>query len=464
MLRITFNLLSKTRLYFDNQIDPFIPEWWANEVLYTLSENLVAAAMVNRDFENQFQQFGDVINVPTVPDFEAYRKSKNDEITIQDLNSGNIQVKLDQHIHVAFSIKDVERSMSMMQLQNVYAKPATLALARALDRIVIGQYPRFLANTAGKLNGITKDNIKDYIIDLRQVMDDNKVPEVNRNLLLTTKTEGDCLRPEWFTSADKVGDQGTALRTASLGQKLGFDFFKSLNAPNIANFTSYRVFAVNNAAGYPIGTVTLTVDTGTGIITTGTWLDIGGIPYQVSAHSETSGATTSITLASGLRRAVADNDSIYALTPGAVNNAAGYAAGYDKEITVDGFTVAPRLGQFVTFGSTVTPYTIIRVNGLIGITLDRGLDATVADNTTVNIGPNGAYNLAFNRNAMTLAVRPLAPVMDGTGALSAVLNYQGIPIRIVIGYDMYKQQHVWNFDLLAGISVLDQSLGAVLLG
>ncbi len=463
-MRATLRLTIKSKLYFDNQIDPFIPEWWANEILYNLNENLVAAAMVDRSFEAKFQQYGDIINIPTVGDFEAYRKSKNDEITIQDLNSGNQQVKLDQHVHVAFSIKDVERSMSMYQLQNVYARPATLALARALDRIVFGQYPKFLGNIAGKLGGLTKDNIKDAIIDLRQVMDENKVPESGRNLVLTPKTEGDALRPEWFTSADKVGDNGTALREASIGRKLGFDFWKSLNMANVLNYSSYRTFAINNAAGYPVGTTALTVDTGTGEITVGSWVDIDGVPYRVNARTGTAPTTAIVIDDPGLKRAVADNANVIVYTPGAINNASGYAAGYDKEIVVDGFSVAPKVGQFVTFGNDPTPYTIIRVSGTTGITLDRGLEDTHADNVTVNVGPNGAYNFAFSRNAMTLAVRPLAPVIDGTGARSATVNAYGLTIRVVIGYDIYKQQHVWNFDFLAGINVIDPDLGAVLLG
>lgn len=462
-MKLQFRLVAKSKLYFDNNIDPFIPEWWANEILYNLNENLIAAAMIDRSFENKFQQYGDVINIPTVGDFEAYRKSKNDEITIQDLNSGNMQVKLDQHVHVAFSIKDVERSMSMWTLQNVYARPAALALARALDRIVFGQYPRFLNNVAGKLGGLTKDNIKDAIIDLRQVMDENKVPEVGRQLVLTPKTEGDCLRPEWFTSADKVGDNGTALREASIGKKLGFDFFKSLNMSNVLNFSSYRIFQINNAAGYSVGATALTVDTGTGEVTVGSWVDIDGIPYRVNARTGTA-PTTAITIDGGLKRAIADNASVLVYTPGAVNLVAGYAVGYDKEIVVDGFSVAPKVGQFVSFGTDPTVYTIIRVNGTTGITLDRGLEDALLDDAAVNVGPNGAYNFAFSRNAMTLAVRPLAPVIDGTGARSTTTNYKGIPLRVVIGYDIYKQQHVWNFDFLAGINVIDTDLGAVLLG
>ncbi|MEX0827859.1 MAG: hypothetical protein WD005_02800, partial [Haliea sp.] len=45
---------------FDN--DAFVPEVWAQEGLAILEENMVAANLVHRDFENQIASFGDVVN------------------------------------------------------------------------------------------------------------------------------------------------------------------------------------------------------------------------------------------------------------------------------------------------------------------------------------------------------------------------------------------------------------------
>lgn len=454
----------KTKTFFDNQIDPYIPEWWANETLAILYEEMFAANLVNRDFEKYFNKFGDVVNTRRPREFEGKRKAKGDAVTTQDAIADNVPVRLDQWCHVSFFIDDIEETMSMKKLSDEYARPAAKALGRMIDRIVLGQYPRFLPNVAGKLNGITTSNIKDYVIDLRQVMDDNKAYTEGRNLILTSKTEGDMLRPEWFTSADKVGDNGTALRNASLGHKLGIDFFKSLNMSNIALGNTKRSFAINNAAGYNIGDTALTVDTGTGEITVGTWIEVQGIPYQVSARTGTA-PTTAITLSYGLKRAVADNDVVSVYTPGAVNNASGYAQYWNKQIVVDGFTVAPRVGQLVSFGTdTTNVYTIIAVSGTTGITLDRSLEASIADDATVNIGPPGAYNLAIHRDAITLAVRGLEPVRSGAGALSTSINDGKMPMRVTISYDAEYQRHRWTLDFLAGIQVLDTDLGAVLLG
>jgi hypothetical protein len=165
-----------------------------------------------------------------------------------------------------------------------------------------------------------------------------------------------------------------------------------------------------------------------------------------------------------LKNAVVDNAVITFYSPGQINNSGGYAAGWQKALTVDTFSVAPKVGQFVTFGvtDTTTVYTIMQASST-SILLDRPLEAAVADNDKVNLGPAGSYNLAFHRDAMTLVVRPLIPPRAGTGALSATVNYNGLSIRATITYDGTKQGHLITLDFLCGIKVLDTNLGAVLL-
>lgn len=451
------------RAFSTNNIDPYIPEWWANETLAILEEEMVAANLVHRDFEDMFVQFGDVVNTRRPSEFTAARKTTADAITVQNATATNVAVPLDQHCHVAFDIKDAERSMSMKKLQDEYARPAAVALARQIDRIVLGQYPQFLLNNAGGLGAMTSSTVKDDILALRLKLDNNKCYEDGRNLILSPTTEATCLKPEWFTSADKRGDTQGLIK-GRIGEKFGLDFYKALNMSYVTAGNTVRTFQVNNSGGYAAGvTSSLTVDTGTGEITVGTWVAIGGIPYRVTARTGTA-PTTAITLDRALQVAIADDQAITVYTPGAVNNSGGYAAGYSKTITVDGFTVAPRVGQFLTFGTATDLYTVIDVSGLTSITLDRPLAAAIADDATVNIGPAGAYNLAFHRNAMTLAVRPLAPVLPGTGARSTTISLNGLTIRVTIGYDITYQRTIWVFDFLAGIKILDTNLGAVLLG
>lgn len=450
--------------FYDNQIDPFIPEWWANETLAILYESMVASQLVNRDFEPYFNKFGDIVNTRRPREFVGKRKAKGDAVTTQDAIADNIQVRLDQWNHVSFIIDDIEAVMSMKKLQDEYAIPAGKALARMADQMILGQYPRFLPNMAGALGGLSGQAVKDGLIDLGRVMDDNKAYDDGRNLVLSTKTKSDLLKPEFFTSAEKTGDGGAALRTALLGEKFNLNIYKSNNMPNVATGNTKRAFQINLTAGYVAGDTALTIDTGTGEITPGTWVEIGGYPYQVASRTGTA-PTTAVVLTYGLRAAAADNATVNVYTPGAVNFAGGYAAGWSKNITVDGFSVAPRVGQFVTFGSNTTDrYTVIQVTGLVTVLLDRALDTAIADNDTVNIGPPGAYNLCVHKDAITMAIRGLAPVIGGAGALSHTASDNGLSVRVTISYDPEYQRHRWTFDYLAGIQVLDQNLGAVLLG
>jgi hypothetical protein len=152
-------------------------------------------------------------------------------------------------------------------------------------------------------------------------------------------------------------------------------------------------------------------------------------------------------------------------TPGAINLGAGYAAGWSKPMVIDGFTVAPKQGQTVSFGTSGSSalYTVIEAT-TTSLMLDRPLEVALADDAAVNIGPAGSYNLAFHRNAMTLVVRPLAPTRTGVGAASAVVNADGLTMRATISYNGTKQGHLVTLDFLCGIKVLDPNLGAVLLG
>lgn len=74
------------------------------------------------------------------------------------------------------------------------------------------------------------------------------------------------------------------------------------------------IFQVNNGAGYSTGATTMTVDTGTGVIANGDRFTVfgetGGTIHTVTAHTETTGNTTSITFTPGLSSSVTDDAAL----------------------------------------------------------------------------------------------------------------------------------------------------------
>lgn len=455
--------------FFSNDLDAFVPELWSKESLAILEENMVAGNLVYREFSNTLANFGDTVNTRRPAEFEAKRKVVTDDVTIQDATATNVPVKLNQHIHTSFMLRDGEESLSFMDLVAVYLRPAMLAQARMIDQIVLGQFAQFLMNIAGSLDALSSSNAKDYILDTRQVLNENKAYVNGRNMVVNPSSETEMLKVDLFVSAEKVGDQGTALRQASLGQKLGFDIFMCQNMSSIATGNTKKTGAINNAGGYAAGVATLVVDGFTGTLTPGAFLTIAGdmTPLRIASTTATLGNATGIVLSTtspfnGLRRAVTDDAVINVYTPGAVNNASGYAVGYSKAITVDGFSVAPRVGQLVAFGTAAALYTIVGTPTTTSILLDRPLDAAISDDDAVCIGPPGDYNFAFHRDAIALVIRPLA--MPRVSAIAGSATYKNLSMRTVITYEGRGQGHLVTLDMLAGIKVLDTDLGAVLLG
>ena len=464
---------------FANDLDAWIPEIWANESVAILVENMVVANLIHRDFQDEVAQFGDIVNTRQPGTFEGKRKADADSVTVQDASATNIAVPLNQHIHVSFRIRDGEESKSFSSLVTEYLEPAVIAIAQTIDKIILGQHIQFITNNAGGLGEISSSNAIETLVDLRKKMNQNKVHPTGRNLILGPAFEAIMLKDEVFHEADKLGDDGTALREASLGRKMGFNLFM---CQNMSEFTYSDVATATSLQSAALaGATALTLVDGSGV-TVGDMITVAGdmIPQRVTAEVDTSasGADT-VTVTPGLRDAAAALAAVNIYLNGAVDITSDasyttYASGHYDYLRLDGFTATkvPQVGQQIYLAGTVGyTYTIIEVNTPtlnptteVEVLLDRPLEEAVADNAVVSCYPTGNYGFAFHRNALAFISRPLAAPRTGTGALSAVANFGGVGVRIVITYDGVRQGHLVTVDLLCGTKVLDTSLGAVLLG
>ena len=453
---------------YDNDVDAFIPERWALEGLALLEENMVAANLVARNYEDVIAEFGDVVNVSSVSKFNVKRKGANDDIIVQNADAANIPVSLNQHLHTSFLIRDAQASMSFANLVAKFLNPAILSIASGVDKIVVGSAPEFLANAVGQLESMDKTNILSYILKGRKMMNDNLLPMQGRQCITDTNTEAIMLELEQFTNANQVGDDGTALREASIGRKYGINWYMGQNTPSVLGSSTDKVLgAVNNAAGYAPGTATITVDGFSAAITNGSYVTIAGSMYPYVVTGSVGGATpTSITISPVLRDDIVDNAVVTVYTPILVDLTAGYANGYVKEIHVDGFTNAPQVGQIVRdAGGNV--YTVMEVSNVSGsecdILLNTPIKMALANNAVLGVGPAGSYNFGFVADALALVTRPLA--LPATNlADAAVINDRALSIRVVMTYDGTKQGHLVTVDMLCGVAKLDEKRGLVILG
>ncbi len=459
---------------FDNSLDAWVPEIWAAESLAILEENMVMGNLVHTDFTNEIANFGDTVNTRRPAEFTAERKTANDDVTVQNADATNVAVELNQHFHTSFLIRDGQESLSMVDLVKEYLAPAAKSIAEGIDRVLLGQVYQFQANSVGELNAITTADIKDLMLDVREKLNENKAHVVGRQLVLTTRSETEALKEDVFLEAEKIGDDGTAMREASLGRKLGFDTYMCQNASSVTVAVLQGVDADYLDADTVVGSTSMTMDGGN--ILNGEYFLLQGdqVPYRVASG----GATVNVVTTRGARKVISSGASdIYRIVTGLVDlaghTAAGgpsaYPAGYAKRIKVDGTGVA-HIGQLVAFSTAASAaliageYCIIAIPASGYIVLDRPLDLAIGNNYVVDYGPIGEYNFAFHRNALALVTRPLAMPKSGTGALSGVANYNGLSMRVTITYNGTKQGHLVTLDCLAGVKVLDENLGVVMQG
>lgn len=435
--------------------------------------------LIHRDFSDQIASFGDVVNTRKPVGATIDRKTDSDTITYEDAVLTNVQVPLDQHMYVAFVIKDGERSKSLQDLIQIHLAERMKEMGNGIDRAIVGRMAHALLGSpddrVGKLRGLTKTTAYDTTLEAREKLNRNLAYTSGRNLVLAPGSETAMLQTELFVKANERGDNGTALEEALLGRIAGFQTFMDQNVNGIvagtARDTTESVTGAAIAAG-ATGTQTAIDFTGY-VLSVGEFciLEENGQPTWVTAQTDTTGDNTAATLNEATKYAVSSGGAITAYGTAAANGT--YAAAYSKYINIDGFTSGkpPVRGQIIAFGTstgTRHTYTIIQTRAVsateVQVLLDRPLDSAVADNDGAFPGPVGDFNVAFHKNAFALVSRPVASPDASMGARSFVTSYKDISMRATMQYDIDAQGTKVVIDLLCGTAVLDTNLATLLLG
>jgi hypothetical protein len=464
-----------------NDFSVLNPTLWANEALLMLRERMGMARLVNQNYNSEVVDLGDVVNILVPGTFNFGRKGAPCEsVVIQDMSATKIQVKMDQWPQVAFKICDGEPGQKRFDYITTMLTPAMDAFGAGINRILATQVYQFLANNAGKLNGLDETNLPTFLADATLAADDLNWPEQNRTIIIPNRMKRAGLLNQTFLNAT----EDDVRRRGALDMAMGWNMALQGHAPSIKATQATYTAAVNNAGGYAAGATSIAFDGMVGATTfaVGDWLVIAGdqTPQQVTVVGGGTNGTP-ITISPGLKRAVADNAVITVIKGGLVNKVGGYAGtsgstiGYSKGIITDGWSSAPALGQGITFGTTTTIYSIIRIDVVTPgsayvIWLDKPLAANIADDATIHPLPSGDYGFAFLSNAFTLVSRP--PKLPGAGTgnnlgVAAVLKTDpitGLTIRVTISYNADVQATMCVIDTFMGVATVNDDLGLAVFG
>ena len=199
------------------------PNIIAREALMVLRNNAVMANLVHRDYSNEFVSgVGDTVTIRKPATFTA--KEFAGTIEVQDAAETGVAVKMDKHLDVSFAVTAKQLSMDIKDFSAQLLVPAMQAFADKVDQYLLGLKADVTATVPAT------DAVQDDVVDARSKLTKAAAPLTDRRFVYGTDMEAKLLKTDLFVSAEKVGDEGTALREASLGRKFGMDFYVVQNA------------------------------------------------------------------------------------------------------------------------------------------------------------------------------------------------------------------------------------------
>ena len=272
------------------------PDIIAREALMILQSNTVMAGLVYRDYEGEFgpAKVGDTVTIRKPAVFEA--KDYENAIEVQDAKEGSVALTLERHLDVSTSVTSKEWTLDLDNFANRIIRPAMVALNEEVDSYLCGLYPQFyqVAGTPG-----SGPNALSALAALDQAMNEARIPVANRRAVVSPATKAAMFSIDAVARADARGDEGTALREASMGRIMGTDWYMDQNVKKHVAGTAQSVsaLAVNGVVG--AGAMVMAADGGSDAET----FKVGDV-FSVAGVEGTFTVTEDVTAASGAFTAV----------------------------------------------------------------------------------------------------------------------------------------------------------------
>jgi hypothetical protein len=383
------------------------PSLISKDSLTMLTNNLVMAGRVNRQFEDQMgAKIGTQL---TIRKPNKFLVSEGAGLAVQDINEPSTTITITNQSHIDFQFGTVALTLVIEEFRERYLKPAMEKLANRIDRGVLANIPS-IYNEVGSV-GVTP-NAFSYVAAVAQRLDEEAAPQNERTLVLNPKAYwGIC-----------VGISTVYVQSVA---EPGFKGF----IPNIANFEIYLDQNVptqqtGTYSGNP--TITGSGQTGSSLVSGGwtgnlaTLLNVGDVftVAGVNAVNPESLASTG-----SLRN--------FVVTATASSSAGGAS-------TISIFPAITTSGPYQTVDSSpISGAAIVVISGASGANLTK--------------------NIGFTRDCFGLVSVPL--IMPEGVDFKAQEVYKGISLRVIRAYDINADVMPTRIDVLWGSNTFYNELG-----
>lgn len=391
----------------------------AKAALPILENNLKAAGLVNRDYENEWERGisrgympGQTINIKKP---SRYQWRAGNLAVYQDTVISTVAATL-QMGGVDLGMTSIDRTVNISESERyeLMVEPAMETIANEIDRQLLDimriNTPNIIGTPGTTPN--TQATANTAWGNINQRLNELATSGLNRNFIMSPALYNGMNQGQ-LVAFNPGDDVSKAYRTGQVRDAMGFTNAMDQNVPVHTNGSQNVTALTVGGAGQTGSTLTLTAAT-TGTITRGSKITIGGIFQTNPQNRQSTGATAQYT------------------------------------ITAD-----------VPSGSTTLPIypPIIPSGAFQNVTASPGDTAPI----TIFGTASGSYtaNVAFQKDAYTLAMVPLFTPKMGSGTASGGritgvenASYKGLNMSIIEVFDYMSRSFFWRFDVLYAIAPL----------
>lgn len=381
----------------------------AKEAALQVVNNMVMGRLVHRDFVNEYKKIGDTV---TYRKPVKYVVNDGADITsqIQDVTETSDTIVINKRKNIAFQFDSKELTLNIEKFSERYIKPASIRLANQIDQDGLAEHVN-VYNAEGTA-GTTPNTFK-LLAGPSKKLNKFAVPQEERRLVVNPDAHleaADVLKSLY--NPDMVKG---AVKRNFIGPIAGMETYMDQNVASHTKGIATGTPLVNGASqtGSSLATDGWTNDT-TGILKKGDIITIAGVNSVNPVSRQDTGE---------LQQFV---------------------------VTAD-----------VNSGSTTGPATIPISPAITTSGAYQTVTGSPADNAAITVVANHAANLAFHKNAFALVSVPIYIPEDSTGQR---INYKGVSIRFVRGYDVKTDVQIYRLDVMYGWKTIYPDFACRLLG
>jgi hypothetical protein len=391
----------------------------ANEALAVLDNNLVAAKLVHRAYEDEFTtvhgyEVGDTISIRRPTDFTVRDGATASN---QDVVEGKTTLVIDKQKGIDFGFTSKQLTLDIKELSERVIKPAMVQLANQIDSDILNLY-KYVPNWVGATTEVV-NSFADFA-KAPERLDQYAVPMDGRAAILSPADHWALLGSQTALFMQDVAKG--AYRQGSLGMIGGVDTYMSQNVPT------------HITGADASGTVNQAITT-----STTTYADVKDTMTQ-------SITVASLDLNAGDVFTIADVNAVNPVTKADL--------GFAKQFTVISYSA----NTLVFYPAMIWTGAFQNVKVTTGVT-DLNTKAITA------IGAAAATNRAnmvFHKNAFALA---MVPMVSPPGAVEVSRkSYKGTSVRLIPSYDSTNDRSNFRLDVLYGVKAVDPRLATRLSG